>query len=322
MTMSVTVVIPVWDDYTGVLCDAVDSVLAQEGCKCRILVVDNASRTALPELPPDVRVLRLPKRSSVGEARNAGLRLVDTPFVLFLDSDDVLAPGALRVLLCRMLGGGDLSATSGYVVGWNAHTGAALPFCFPSRTTVWIARWPRLYQVYSMIGNRMPATAVMMRTDLVRAAGGFGDHDFCEDWSLNCSLALRGRITFVERPTRLYRIHSHSLAFRRRNRRDVASAFSRVRARLNADPAMPLLARLIMPLITIWHVRVVTRLTPGGWTRRAWALDVLGDGGLDGASTRLPAQAAAPGSGAGWLRRPADDTGARPRRCSFLRQRS
>ena len=45
------------------------------------------------------RVVRHAERAGLGAARNAGLDRVDTPFLGFLDADDVLAPTALERLI-------------------------------------------------------------------------------------------------------------------------------------------------------------------------------------------------------------------------------
>ena len=91
---SVTVVIPVWDPpYVNWLPHAVEAVRAQDP-GVRIVVVDNASAVAVPTLE-GTDVVRTSKRLSAGEARNAGMRHVDTEFVMFLDADDELLAGAL-----------------------------------------------------------------------------------------------------------------------------------------------------------------------------------------------------------------------------------
>ena len=60
-----------------------------------MVVVDNASTVTVPRLK-GTDVVRTPQRLSAGEARNAGLRHVNTEFVMFLDADDELLEGALE----------------------------------------------------------------------------------------------------------------------------------------------------------------------------------------------------------------------------------
>ena len=89
----VTVVVPCFN-YGRYLLEAVDSAL-REGA--RVIVVDDGSTEPLPELPPEVKVIRQ-QNQGVARARNAGLAEVETPYALVLDADDRLVPGALGAL--------------------------------------------------------------------------------------------------------------------------------------------------------------------------------------------------------------------------------
>ncbi|HPQ71144.1 MAG TPA: glycosyltransferase family A protein [bacterium] len=87
--------------YVG---DAVDSVLAQADAAVEVLLIDDGSTDAatmqrLDELARRERVelLRTPNRG-VAAARNSGLERATGEFVMFLDADDRLLPGALRVM--------------------------------------------------------------------------------------------------------------------------------------------------------------------------------------------------------------------------------
>ena len=69
-TPQISVVIPVWDDYTRWLPTALRS-LGDQGVALTVIVVDNASTRAVPEAP-QATMLHLERRVSVGAARNAG----------------------------------------------------------------------------------------------------------------------------------------------------------------------------------------------------------------------------------------------------------
>lgn len=81
-------------NYGRYLPEAVDSVLRQGA---RAVVVDDGSTEPVPDLPPEVELFRQ-ENQGVARARNAGLARVETPYVLVLDADDRLAPGALAAL--------------------------------------------------------------------------------------------------------------------------------------------------------------------------------------------------------------------------------
>ncbi|MFG2137025.1 CDP-glycerol glycerophosphotransferase family protein [Streptomyces sp. NPDC048650] len=93
----------------GYLRECLDSVLAQDFPDFELIAVDDCSPDAsgaiLDEyaaLDDRVRVLHLPQNVGLGLARNAGLEKVTGDYVLFLDSDDTLVPGALTSLAERL----------------------------------------------------------------------------------------------------------------------------------------------------------------------------------------------------------------------------
>jgi hypothetical protein len=275
----VTVVIPVWDDYAAVVEEAVESVRLQD-LEASILVVDNASRRPLPWFPPDVTTVRLAERLSVGAARNVGLALVRTDCVLFLDADDVLTPGTLSLLVGGLAAAPSSAACCCGVVAWNAGSGQVARLDFPSRFTRAMARWATGYRLYAAFRNRMPTTGcVLMRTSFARAAGGFTDAEFAEDWPLNVGLAFRGRIRFLDPVGRQLRVHPTSLRARRRSRVEVAGAYALLRRRLASDRATPVLLRLALPLLALHHAWQVRRLTPDGVMGPGRALALVGDPG-------------------------------------------
>lgn len=85
---------------------ALDSLLSQSETRWRALLIDDGSVDDTAEIfaaaaasDPRFRSLRHEASRGLGAARNAGLDLVDTPFVGFLDGDDELTSTALERLL-------------------------------------------------------------------------------------------------------------------------------------------------------------------------------------------------------------------------------
>ncbi|MFE2990997.1 glycosyltransferase family 2 protein [Streptomyces sp. NPDC059262] len=101
-----SVVVIAYDD-AGHVPDAVRSALAQGDRVAEVIAVDDASGDGTGEVldriarkEPRVRVVHHSLNSGgCGTPRNTGLRLASAPWVMFLDSDDVLAPGAVDRLL-------------------------------------------------------------------------------------------------------------------------------------------------------------------------------------------------------------------------------
>ncbi|MBW5425799.1 glycosyltransferase [Streptomyces sp. BG9H] len=102
----VSVVVIGYDDAAHVA-DAVRSALAQGPVVREVIAVDDCSTdgsaeilAALAERDPRVKVLRRATNSGgCGTPRNDGIDAASAPYVMFLDSDDVLPPGAAVALL-------------------------------------------------------------------------------------------------------------------------------------------------------------------------------------------------------------------------------
>ncbi|QWB25221.1 MULTISPECIES: glycosyltransferase family 2 protein [Streptomyces] len=102
----VAVVVIGYDDAAHVR-DAVRSALAQGPAVREVVAVDDCSTDGsaglldrLAASEPRLRVIRRRVNSGgCGTPRNTGLDAVTSPYVMFLDSDDVLPPGAVDALL-------------------------------------------------------------------------------------------------------------------------------------------------------------------------------------------------------------------------------
>ncbi|MGW6705138.1 glycosyltransferase family 2 protein [Streptomyces sp. NPDC054956] len=105
-TPTVSVVVIAYND-AGLVGEAVSSALAQGPVVTEVIAVDDASAdataTVLDELAarhPRLKVVHRTENSGgCGTPRNDGIALATAPYVLFLDSDDVLPPGAVDALV-------------------------------------------------------------------------------------------------------------------------------------------------------------------------------------------------------------------------------
>lgn len=261
----VTVVIPVWDRYCAYLHDAVDSGLDQRGVAVRVLVVDNASGRPLPELPPQASVVRAPRRSSVGAARNLGLAAVESPFVCFLDADDVLLPGALSWLVSELDTDAGLVTACGRGVTWDGETGETrLVLRAPRPVAVRVSRHRRLFALANLAYNTFPVVGCVHRTAAVRAAGGFAEADVAEDWVLGAMLCARGRVLLTEQPAFLRRLHGGSLWYRDHDAGALLAARAVLHERVRRDPAVGAWTRSLLPVLAWLHGRSVRRAARHG----------------------------------------------------------
>lgn len=107
-----TIIIPVYnaEDY---LSRCLDSILDQDMTSYEVILVDDGSTDSSSLIcdrysatDPRFRTIHKPN-GGVSSARNAGLNLAKGEYVMFVDSDDALAPGALNAMMAS-LGGEDL----------------------------------------------------------------------------------------------------------------------------------------------------------------------------------------------------------------------
>jgi glycosyltransferase involved in cell wall biosynthesis len=228
----VTVIIPVWGDYVDLAAEAVASVRAQ-GTQSRTIVVDNASD---PPIAPfeGCDLARSETRLSRGEIRNFGLSLVTTEYLVFLDADDLLLPGALA----RLVSGLDACPDCPVLVAGIIEPGGARHRT-PRRLASILARRPRLFAWANAVWSLMPTQgSAIMRTAAVDEVGGFADASHGEDWALGASLAFRGEIVFDRQPVLIYRWRLDSPGAERTPPRILLQNARRVRGRLRADPAV------------------------------------------------------------------------------------
>ncbi|MFF9023122.1 bifunctional glycosyltransferase/CDP-glycerol:glycerophosphate glycerophosphotransferase [Streptomyces eurythermus] len=103
-----SVIVPCYK-VQGFLSECLDSVLGQSFGDFELIAVDDRSPDDCGAILDEyarrdarVKVLHLPENVGLGMARNAGLPHATGDYLLFLDSDDTLTPGALRAVADRL----------------------------------------------------------------------------------------------------------------------------------------------------------------------------------------------------------------------------
>lgn len=188
--------------------DALESLRNQRRRPDRIVVVDDGSPDdVVAAVAPyrDVDLIRQDNRGLSG-ARNRGLAEVDAEFVLFLDSDDRLLPGALASLEAALLAHPD----AGFAWGFNEPVDSSWspmswgPTSFEGEPT-----YARLLE-----GNCVGAPlGVLFRTAHVAAAGGFDESlDAAEDYEIFLRLAREHPYLCVHEIVAQYRHHGHNMS--------------------------------------------------------------------------------------------------------------
>jgi cellulose synthase/poly-beta-1,6-N-acetylglucosamine synthase-like glycosyltransferase len=262
---SITVVVPVWDSYARFLPDCLASILSQDSADLRVLVVDNASATALPPLPADVDVVRLGRRASVGAARNAALARVSSPHVCFFDADDRMLDGMLARLAERLRNTPDAVGAVAPFLAWDPVSGETTSLDRMPRPIVYkVSRHQRLFALSSLVFNSFLVAGGLYRTAAVLDAGGFGNGNLGEDWLLAAGLAFRGRIEFCDTPGFVHRTEPGSLWFRSHSHDDLGDVYRALRNTIATDDGVPAWGRLAARLAQPVHALEIRRRTAGG----------------------------------------------------------
>jgi CDP-glycerol glycerophosphotransferase (TagB/SpsB family) len=103
-----SIIVPVYQ-VQAYLHACLSSVLGQDFRDLELIAVDDASPDGCRDIIEEfavadsrVSTVRLPRNGGAAAARNAGLDLATGEYLLFLDGDDILAPGALTAIDARL----------------------------------------------------------------------------------------------------------------------------------------------------------------------------------------------------------------------------
>jgi glycosyltransferase involved in cell wall biosynthesis len=202
------------------LAGSVRSVLSQTWSSLELLVVDDASNRPVDDFlatvdDPRVRVLRHDRNRGVSAARNTGLRAARAPLVAQLDADDSWDPAYLEAVIpcfgdpriglaysnAAIVGGSTLGA-EGKVAG-QTYINDATPHPVDHFPAI-AARCP------------IPAPAVTMRAEAVRAVGGYAEWLWSGDYHLYLKLAHAGwRFAYVNKVLASYFVRPTSMSSQR-----------------------------------------------------------------------------------------------------------
>jgi GT2 family glycosyltransferase len=206
LSTTVAVVIPSWNSAT--LLPALLDSLAASGEEIELLVVDNGSRDGTVELLRErgVEHVAMPTNVGFAAAMNRGVAATSAPFVLGLNADTVVVPGAIGTLATALaadpgLGGvqprilqleGD--AVGDPEAGRLYSAGMALTIDGRAFETgagdLQSERWLRGREIFGVCG-----AACLLRRELFTELGGYDESyvSFYEDVDLNVRARIAGR---------------------------------------------------------------------------------------------------------------------------------
>lgn len=246
METLISVIIPCYNSAEWIE-QTLESLYAQTFPRWEILAVDDGSTDATPEIlerhaaaDGRVRVFRQ-DNAGVSAARNLALRNLTTPFVCFVDSDDLMPSRALELLVEPMMGHqqGGAEISMGRVEEFTMPEEAAkwLGACASGKKTTYItgrrgaelslyqrkvkaSMWGKLYDSSLFMGIEFPVGEIY------------------EDLSVFYRMALRcSRLAMVPAVTYLYRLRPDSLIHKfEPGRLKVLDVTRRIQEAVTKDP--------------------------------------------------------------------------------------
>jgi len=210
---TISVVMPCYNS-AGSVGAAIDSVLGQTYPRVQLVVVDDGSTDASAEVIRDYgdRVTALfQENRGPGPARNRGIAAATGELLAFLDADDYWREDCLRTLQRALSEAGADIAYCGWQ-NMGAPGGRGEPYIPPD--------YEQMDKVERFLsGCPWPIHACLLRTEQVRAVGGFDERwTTSMDYDLWLRLGSFKRLVRVEEVLAFYRHHGESQITRNRAR--------------------------------------------------------------------------------------------------------
>ncbi|MFF9349978.1 CDP-glycerol glycerophosphotransferase family protein [Streptomyces sp. NPDC014734] len=249
--------------------ECLDSVLTQSFEDFELIAVDDRSPDACGTLIDEytdrdhrVRALHLPENVGLGRARNAGIARATGDYLIFLDGDDTLTPGALRAVADRIDATGEPDVLV-YDYARTYWTGESVRNTFAEHlretgpATFALADRPGLLKVLMVAWNKAYRRAFVESEDLAFPPGYYED----TPWTYPALMAARS-IAVLDRVCVGYRQRRRGniLATTSRRHFDVFDQYDRVFAFVDARPALApwrpvLFRRMLDHLCTVFTAR-------------------------------------------------------------------
>jgi len=182
-----SIIVPVYD-VEAYLPECLDSVLSQDFTDFEIVAVNDASPDGSLDIlrryekaDPRLKVIDLPHNQGLGAARNAGIDAATGRYVVFLDSDDSIVPGALSA----MWGRARQTGADVVLFGWTREyedgtilqgTGRWILARAPERFTA--RNYPRILHVLQIACNKLIRRDFLDRIGLRFVDGCYEDTVF------------------------------------------------------------------------------------------------------------------------------------------------
>jgi glycosyltransferase involved in cell wall biosynthesis len=214
---TVTVVIPCFN-YARYLPAAVESVLSQEGVDVDVVVVDDGSTDESMQVAlqfalndPRVRVIAHDKNAGPVQTFNDGLAVAEGEFLVRLDADDILTPGALQRATDVMHSFPSVGLVYGHPIHFSGDN-LPSPRTTATRWTIWPGR--KWLAARCQNGcNVITSPEVVMRRSVVDQVGGQRELAHTHDMEMWLRLSAFADVAYIHGADQAWhREHSKSLS--------------------------------------------------------------------------------------------------------------
>jgi glycosyltransferase involved in cell wall biosynthesis len=203
-TPAVTVIMPT-RNRAAITPRAIESVIAQTWSDWELIIIDDASTDATPDMiaryaEGDVRIrsLRVDSAGGAASARNRGIAAARGDYIAFIDDDDEWLAPKLERQIAAFTAAPTIGVTHGPFIEVDPESRERIVGEFQAPNGVAL---PTLLR-----GNQLGHSTVMVRRSVLQAAGAFDDRlPRLQDWDLWIRLAMITRFAHVPEP--LVRVH-------------------------------------------------------------------------------------------------------------------
>jgi glycosyltransferase involved in cell wall biosynthesis len=208
----VSVVIPSYN-YARFISDAIQSVLTQSFRDFETIVIDDGSRDNTAEVVSAFPVKYFyQENQGLPAARNRGIALTHSEYIIFLDADDILTENALQRSVEILDKHPEVAFSYGQaqVVDETGTTHGLIKSSFLNGSSV--VEGKEQIKELALYSNRIPISTVMVRRSCLDKVGGFHEEmKRFQDHQFFIKLAKRFPVAYIAEPLVKYRVHPGSL---------------------------------------------------------------------------------------------------------------
>lgn len=225
-TVSVIMAVHNGEDHVR---DAVDSILSQTLRNLELIIVDDASTDATPEVltrydDPRTHILRNQRRLGPGAARNRALRIAEAPLVAIQDADDCSLPHRLQTQAEFLARNPSVAVTGTHATTIPADGADGEIMRYPPARDLEI-KWALLFW------NPFIHTSIMLRRSVLEETGAYTEEGelawLAEDYELLSRISQKHCAANINQVLVRYRINPAGASARQADLRRLSAQVSR-----------------------------------------------------------------------------------------------